>query len=76
MNEYERLREMASGNNQPNLNAQMIKTYPLVIPPIDIQKQIVSYFLTQRKEIKLLREQAKKNRQTALSDFEKEIFKA
>lgn len=76
MNEYERLREMASGNNQPNLNAQMIKTYPLVIPPIDIQKQIVSYFLTQRKEIKLLREQAKKNRQNALSDFEKEIFKA
>lgn len=76
MNEYERLREMASGNNQPNLNAQMIKTYPLVIPPIDIQKQIISYFFTQRKEIKLLREQAKQNRQNALSDFEKEIFKA
>lgn len=76
MNEYERLREMASGNNQPNLNAQMIKTYPLVIPPIDIQKQIVSYFFTQRKEIKLLREQAKQNRQNALNDFEKEIFEA
>lgn len=40
MNEYERLRAMASGNNQPNLNAQMIKNYPLVIPPMDLQKQI------------------------------------
>lgn len=75
MNEYERLRAMASGNNQPNLNAQMIKDYPLVIPPMDIQKQIVSYFFTKRNEIKLLREQVNQHRITAISDFEKEIFK-
>lgn len=76
MNEYERLRAMASGNNQPNLNAQMIKNYPLVIPPMDLQKQIVSYFFTRANEIKLLREQAQQNRQDAIIDFEKEIFKA
>ena len=74
MNEYERLRGMASGNNQPNLNAQMIKTYPLVIPPIDIQKQIIDYFLSKKQQIKHLKEQAQQNRQDAIVDFEKEIF--
>ena len=74
INEYVRLREMASGNNQPNLNAQMIKTYPLVIPPVDIQKQIINYFFSKKQEIRLLKEQGYQNRQDAIIDFEKEIF--
>ncbi len=41
MGEYNRLREMASGNNQPNLNAQMIKDYKVIIPPYSIQNQII-----------------------------------
>ena len=65
---------MASGNNQPNLNAQMIKTYPLVIPPVDIQKQIINYFFSKKQEIRLLKEQGYQNRQDAIIDFEKEIF--
>lgn len=32
--QFERIRTLAVGSAQPNLNAQMIKCYPLVLPPI------------------------------------------
>lgn len=32
--QFERIRTLAVGSAQPNLNAQMIKSYPLVLPPI------------------------------------------
>jgi type I restriction enzyme S subunit len=41
MSEYERLRDLASGNNQPNLNADMIANYQVPLPPLEIQKEII-----------------------------------
>jgi len=74
MNEYERLRELASGNNQPNLNAQMIKNYPVVIPPKEIQKNIIDKVFSTKQQIKDLQTQAKENREKAIQEFEEEIF--
>ena len=74
MNEYHRLRELASGNNQPNLNADMVKNYKVVIPPFDIQDKIVIEITKRNKEIKRLKKEALKNRENAIKEFEKEIF--
>lgn len=74
MNEYHRLRELASGNNQPNLNAEMVKNYKVIIPPFDIQDNIVIEITKRKKEIKRLKNQAVKNRENAIKEFEEEIF--
>jgi type I restriction enzyme S subunit len=74
MNEYERLRAMASGNNQPNLNAGMINGYHIQIPPMEIQQEIVDYFFETRKRIKEIKQQVELNINLAQKDFEKTIF--
>lgn len=74
MNEYHRLRELASGNNQPNLNAEMIKNYKVIIPPFEIQEKIVLEIKKIKDEVKILKEKAELNRQNAIREFEKEIF--
>ena len=73
-NEYERIRELASGNNQPNLNAGMIKSYPIVLPPISIQKEIVSHINQIKNQVKDLREKAKELRDQAKKEFEESVF--
>lgn len=73
-NEYNRLRELASGNSQPNLNAQMIKNYPVVIPPMKIQKKIISTVSNLKLKIKDLKIQVEKNQTKAIKEFEQEIF--
>jgi type I restriction enzyme S subunit len=75
MNEYERLRALASGNNQPNLNAQMIKNYEVVIPPVNIQQKIKTIVHEMKVEIKKNKEKSTDVKQQALKDFENEIFK-
>lgn len=82
MNEYERLRCLASGNNQPNLNAEKIKNYPVVIPPLLVQEKIIKYILGDKKHkiegiidhIKRLQQNAEEKRKIAITEFEKEIF--
>jgi type I restriction enzyme, S subunit len=74
LNEYDRLRELASGNNQPNLNAQMIKDYPVVIPPIYIQQKIIEDVIKLKKEIKDLRDKSGQTLSNAVKEFEQEIF--
>lgn len=74
MNEYYRLRELASGNNQPNLNAEMIKNYKVIIPPFEIQEKIVLEIKRIKDEVKILKEKAELNRRNAIREFEKEIF--
>lgn len=74
MNEYHRLRELASGNNQPNLNAEMIKNYKVVIPDFDTQKSIVKEIKTRKEQIKKLKTEAQRNRELAIKEFEREIF--
>lgn len=73
-NEYDRLRELASGNSQPNLNAEMIKNYPVVIPPLSEQKKIINRVFDTQQKIKDLKFQSNKNQQEALQAFEQEIF--
>lgn len=73
-NEYERIRELASGNNQPNLNAGMIKTYPIVLPPLPVQNEIVEHINQIKAQVKDLRQQAKELREKAKIEFERSVF--
>lgn len=34
---YEKLRSLAKGGNQPNLNGEIIKNFPVLFPPIEMQ---------------------------------------
>ena len=40
---YDNLRDMAKGGNQPNLNGNMIKNYPVICPPRELQEQFASF---------------------------------
>lgn len=71
---YNDLRSLASGNNQPNLNAEKIKNYDVVVPPIEIQNTIVGHISEQKEQIKQLKQKAETLRKEALEEFEKEIF--
>ena len=75
MGEYERMREMASGNNQPNLNAQMIKDYHVIIPPFEIQEKIINTINSMKTQIKKLNSMSLKIKEEAIKEFEDEIFK-
>lgn len=39
---YKRLRKMGRGGNQENLNLAMIRSFPLIVPPIDVQQEFTS----------------------------------
>ena len=39
---YERLREQGRGGNQPNLNAGMVKDFPIFVPSLERQAEFVS----------------------------------
>jgi type I restriction enzyme S subunit len=34
---------MAKGGNQPNLNGNIIKNYPVLYPPIELQNQFAAF---------------------------------
>ena len=40
---YDNLRDMAKGGNQPNLNGNMIKNYPVICPPRELQEQFAAF---------------------------------
>ena len=71
---YDDLRSLASGNNQPNLNAGKIKDYDVVVPPMDVQNEIVTHIREQKALAKQLKQKAKEIRECALKEFENEIF--
>jgi len=73
--EYHRLRALASGNNQPNLNAHMIKEYQVVIPSFALQKQIIANYKNLKEEINQLLIHAEQLRAQAVDEFEKNIFR-
>ncbi len=72
--QYNDLRSLASGNNQPNLNAGKIKKYDVVIPPLEIQTVIVQTIKEQKLHIKHLKHQADILRKKAIDEFDKTIF--
>lgn len=72
---YNDIRLLASGNNQPNLNAEKIKNYDVILPPFVIQQKLIelarkTYCEINGKtyNIKVLRKRNNKN-------FESLIFK-
>ena len=40
---YDKLRDMAKGGNQPNLNTGIIKKYPVLMPPIALQEWFATF---------------------------------
>ena len=40
---YDRLRNLAQGGNQPNLNGNMIKNFAVLVPPRELQLQFVQF---------------------------------
>lgn len=74
MGEYNRLRDLASGNNQPNLNAQMIKDYKVIIPPIAIQKEIIKRYSGLKLKVKSIEVEYEKQISIAETEFENAIF--
>jgi len=76
MNEYDNLRAMASGNNQPNLNLGMISSYRIQIPPMNIQRKIIEKFFEFKRIINSANEILESNKKEALREFEQAIFKS
>jgi type I restriction enzyme S subunit len=74
MNEYDRLREMASGNNQPNLNAGMIFDYEIQVPPKDIQEEVIQKVKLYEAEISRLRIDAENSKIGSINEFAKLVF--
>lgn len=72
---YDDLRSLASGTNQPNLNAEKIKNYMLPLPPKETQEEIVSYVKASKERMKALKLEAESLKAQALQDFEKALFK-
>lgn len=79
--EYHRLRALAYGNNQPNLNAGIVNNYPIVLPPIKsdnplevTQTTIVNEIVKRKQQIKELRIKANELKAEAQKLFEEAIF--
>ena len=69
-----RLKKMAYGSAQPNLNAKIISNYNIPIPPKETQQTIITQIDTYKNEIKILRERATLLKQQAEQEFEQTIF--
>ena len=79
--EYHRLRALAYGNNQPNLNAGIINNYPIVLPPIKsdnpleiTQTAIVKEIVKRKEQIKTLKIKANELKEEAQRLFEEAVF--
>ena len=70
----DKLKSMAYGGAQPNINAGIVANYEVPIPPADIQNEIVNHITALRAEQKNLQQQASDLRQQAQLQFEQTIF--
>jgi restriction endonuclease S subunit len=70
-----RLKSLAYGSAQPNLNAGIISNYEIIVPPFSVQNKIVAYIQSIKEQIKVLIQNAARNKNRAIAEFEKEIFK-
>lgn len=74
MSEYDNLRLQASGNNQPNLNAAMIASYPVPVPPLKVQKEIIRHVEEVRCKIRQEQEAAAKVAEESEREVERMIL--
>ena len=70
----DKLKSMAYGGAQPNINAGIIANYNVPLPPLDIQNEIVSHISALRAEQKALQQQSLSLRSDAQHQFTKTIF--
>ena len=70
---YEKLRLLAQGAGQPNLNGNMIKDFPVLIPPINMQNDYVS-FVEQVDKSKLAVQQSLEKTQLLFDSLMQEYF--
>ncbi len=68
------LKKLAYGSAQPNLNAGIISNYPIPIPSIEKQKEILGKIISIKKEVKNLSEKSVELKKEAEIQFEKAIF--
>ncbi len=59
---------------QPNINSQQYLDSPIILPPMDVQNEIVAHIKKQKALAKQLKQKAKDIRENALKEFENEIF--
>lgn len=52
---YDALRSLASGNNQPNLSAELVRSFPICVPPRPIQDHLVIIISDSRRKSNELR---------------------
>ena len=74
MGEYHHIRALASGNNQPNLSAEKIKNYPVIIPPYEEQVKLAKHVLEMKENLKCKKVEAINTIQNAKKDFEHAVF--
>ena len=68
------LKKLAYGSAQPNLNAGIISNYPIPIPNLEKQKEILNKVISLKEEIKYLKNNSLKMKTAAENQFEKTIF--
>ncbi len=61
-------------SGQANINAQELQMFLFPLPNIKIQNKIASEITKRKEKIKQLKQQALKNRDDAIKEFEEEIF--
>ena len=69
-----KLKSMAYGGAQPNINAGIIANYNVPLPPLAIQNEIVFHITSLRTEQKALQQQSLSLRSDAQHQFTKTIF--
>ena len=74
MGEYNHIRPLASGNNQPNLSAEKIKNYPIILPPLEEQKRLAEEVFVLKGNLKIQRKEILCRIEKAKQDFENAIF--
>lgn len=70
----DKLKAMAYGGAQPNINAGIVANYEIPLPPFDTQNEIVERITRLRKKQKDLQQKSLTLRQQATKQFEQTIF--
>ena len=59
---------------QPNINSQQYLDSPIILPPMDVQNEMVAHIKEQKTLAKQLKQKAREMRENALKEFENKIF--
>lgn len=70
---YEKLRNLAQGAGQPNLNGNMIKNFQVLVPPIELQKEYID-FVCQADKSKVATQKALDETQLLFNSLMQEYF--